>query len=152
MVGSIQHLAEAIKLDLIEALPFQRKTQRNKLALLVATMLHARSANTMDLAAQIPLATERIDMRYQWCSRFLANRHVHTKEVMRPFITSILEHISKKKLVFIIDQTHVYKTLEVLMISLRVAQRAIPLAWCVRKTEGNIGFEDQKELLELVSL
>ncbi len=148
MVGSIQHLAEAIKLDLIEALPYQRKTQRNKLALLVATMLHARSANTMDLAAQIPLATERIDMRYQWCSRFLANPHVHIQEVMRPFISSILEQLSNKKLVFIIDQTHIYKNLELLMISLRVGQRAIPLIWCVRKTQGNIGFEDQKTLIE----
>jgi hypothetical protein len=151
MVGSIQHLAEAIKLDLIEALPYQRKTQRNKLALLVATMLHARSANTMDLAAQIPLATERIDMRYQWASRFLANSHVHIEEVMQPFIKAILEQNSKKKLVFIIDQTHVSKTFEVLMISLRVAQRAMPLVWLVRETQGNIGFEDQKSLLESVS-
>ena len=148
MVGSIQHLAEAIKLDLIEALPFQRKTQRNKLALLVATMLHSRSANTMDLAAQIPLATERIDMRYQWCSRFLANPHVHIQEVMKPFLSSILDQISKQQLIFIIDQTHVSSTLEVLMISLKVSQRAIPLVWRVRKTQGNIGFEDQKDLLE----
>lgn len=102
----------------------------------------------MDLAAQIPLATERIDMRYQWCSRFFANPHVHIQEVMRPFISSILEQLAKKKLVFIIDQTHVYKNLELLMISLRVGQRAIPLAWCVRKTQGNIGFEDQKALFE----
>jgi len=151
MVGSIQHLAEAIKLDLIEALPHQRKTQRNKLALLIATMLHARSANTMDLAAQLPLATERIDMRYQWCSRFLANDHVHIQEVMKPFIGSILEQISKQKLVFIMDQTHVSKTLEVLMVSLRLAQRAVPLVWVVRKTQGNIGFEDQKDLLESLS-
>jgi DDE family transposase len=151
MVGSIQHLAEAIKLDLREALPNQRKTQRDKLALLVAAMLHARSANTMDLAAQIPLATERIDMRYQWTSRFLANSHVHIQEVMKPFIQSILEQLSQKKLIFIIDQTHVSKTLEVLMISLRVAQRAIPLVWCVRETQGNIGFEDQRNLIESLS-
>jgi hypothetical protein len=45
MVGSIQYLAEAIR--------------------------HVRSANTMDLAASLPIATERIDMRYQWISRFL---------------------------------------------------------------------------------
>jgi hypothetical protein len=36
MIGSIKHLAEAIKLDLFEALPFQRKTQKENLALLVA--------------------------------------------------------------------------------------------------------------------
>jgi Transposase DDE domain len=152
MLGSIQHLAEAIKLDLIEALPKQRKTQRNKLALLVATMLHARSANTMDLAAQIPLATERIDMRYQWASRFLSNSHVNIKEVMHPFISSILKQYCNKVLVFMIDQTHVSKIHEVLMVSLRIGQRAIPVSWCVRETQGNIGFEEQKNLLELLSI
>ena len=85
MVGSIQYFAEAIKEDLSEVLPNQRKTQRDKLSLLVATMLHVRSANTMDLAASLPLATERIDMRYQWISRFLANELVDIHEIMDPF-------------------------------------------------------------------
>jgi hypothetical protein len=55
MVGSIKHLAEAIKLDLREALPYQRKTQKENLALLIATMLHVRSANTMGLEAELSL-------------------------------------------------------------------------------------------------
>jgi hypothetical protein len=36
------------------------------LSLLVATMLDVRSANLMDLAAGLPLAADRTDMRYQW--------------------------------------------------------------------------------------
>ena len=51
MIGSINHLAEAIKADLLEILPFQRKTQRNKLAFLVATMLDTRTAITMVLSS-----------------------------------------------------------------------------------------------------
>jgi hypothetical protein len=42
-------------------------------ALLVATMLDVRSANLMDLAASLPRAAERLDMRYQWISRLLGN-------------------------------------------------------------------------------
>jgi len=82
MVGSIQHLAEAIKEDLREVLPNQRKTQRDKLSLLIATMLHVRNANTMDLAAFLPIETERIDMRYQWISGFLGNELVNSRSII----------------------------------------------------------------------
>jgi hypothetical protein len=41
---------EGIKAELAKRLPKQRKTQRNKLAVLVATMLHVRSANLVELA------------------------------------------------------------------------------------------------------
>src|SRR3954452_18876841 len=50
--------------------------QRDKLALLVATMLQVRSANLMDVAACLPRPAERLDSRYQWIKRFLANTHV----------------------------------------------------------------------------
>jgi hypothetical protein len=153
MVGSIQHLAEAIKEDLLEVLPHQRKTQRDKLSLLVATMLHVRSANTMDLAASLPIATERIDMRYQWISRFLGNELVNIHEVIDPFACFVLRQLEKIQsyIVLIIDQTQASSELQVLMVSVRFGQRAVPLAWCVRKTQGNIGFEDQKLLLDKVA-
>jgi len=44
----IERLADSIKAELEQFLPRQRKTQRGKLSLLVATMLTARSANLMD--------------------------------------------------------------------------------------------------------
>ncbi len=152
MVGSIQHLAEAIKEDLLEVLPHQRKTQRDKLSLLVATMLHVRSANTMDLAASLPIATERIDMRYQWISRFLGNELINIHEVIDPFACFVLRQLSliQSFVVLIIDQTQASSELQVLMVSVRFGQRAVPLAWSVRKTQGNIGFEDQKLLLDKV--
>jgi hypothetical protein len=62
-MGGIERLAGAISADLKERLPGQRKTQREKLALLVATMLEVRSANLMDLAASLPRPSERLEMR-----------------------------------------------------------------------------------------
>jgi hypothetical protein len=53
-MGGIEVLAEAISADMKARLPCQRKTQREKLALLIATMLDVRSANLMDLAASLP--------------------------------------------------------------------------------------------------
>jgi hypothetical protein len=61
----ILRLADSIKAELEQFFPEQRKTQRGKLSLLVATMLDARSANLMDLAAALPLETDRTDMRSQ---------------------------------------------------------------------------------------
>src|SRR3954469_15166521 len=50
----IERLADSIKAELEQFLPRQRRTRRGKLSLLVATMLDARSANLMDLAAAPP--------------------------------------------------------------------------------------------------
>lgn len=116
MVGSIQYLAEAIREDILDVLPNQRKTQRDKLSLLIATMLHVRSANTMDLAASLPIATQRIDMRYQWISRFLGNELVDINEIIDPFACFVLRQLSlvQSFLILTIDQTKASSELEVL--------------------------------------
>ena len=50
-VDGIAVWAEGIRAALTQRLPRQRKTQRDKLAVLVAIMLHVRSANLVELAA-----------------------------------------------------------------------------------------------------
>src|SRR3954454_8578904 len=72
-MDGIGPIADSISAELKQRLPRQRKTQRGKLALLVATMLDVRSANLMDLAAGLPLEADRTDMRYQWITRLLGN-------------------------------------------------------------------------------
>ncbi len=153
MVGSIEHLAEQVEKDLEQALPKQRKTQRKKLALLVSTMIQTRSANTMDLAAALPIGTERIDMRYQWISRFLGNQHVRCDEVMHPFNCKLIEQILRedKSLVLIIDQTKINDTSQALVVAARWGERAIPLAWTVEATGGGIAYSSQKKLLDFVT-
>lgn len=84
-------IADSISANLKKRLPRQRKTQREKLALLVAAMLDVRSANLMDLAAGLPRAADRTDMRYQWITRLLGNPLVISDEVMEPFAREVLE-------------------------------------------------------------
>ena len=81
-MGGIEQLAETVATDMEQRLPGQRKTQWGKLALLVATMLEVRSANLMDVAACLPRPAERLDSRYQWIKRFLANARVVSDAVM----------------------------------------------------------------------
>ena len=73
IVCGIRRVADGLVEEFGRVLPRQRKTQRENLALLTATMLDVRSANLMDLAAALPRDADRTDMRYQWISRVLGN-------------------------------------------------------------------------------
>src|SRR5438045_8960637 len=77
-MGGIATVAAAIGADLAARLPRQNKKQREGLALLVATALDVRDVNLMELAAALPRAAERLDMRYQWISR----RHDHGPDMV----------------------------------------------------------------------
>jgi hypothetical protein len=48
------------------------------------------------------------------------------------------------------DQSKISDGFECLMVSLRVGERAVPVAWTVRQVQGNLGFSVQKPLLEAV--
>lgn len=147
--GSIQHLSQQILKEIEQRLPDQRKNQREGLALMVATMLEVRSPNTMDLAAALPRATERIDMRCQWIERFLKNAHLVPVKVMFPFSRDVLTYSSRSGIVVIqMDQSHLNDAFEVLMISVAWQGRALPVLWTVQRTQGGIGFKQQKQLLE----
>lgn len=152
MIGGIARQAEGIAEELRQRFPGQRKTQRGKLALLVATMLHARSANLMALAASLPRAAERADMRYQWISRFIDNERVVCDEVMEPFAREVLAKAAQAgRVTLIMDQTKASDRHQILMLSLRFGDRALPLAWRVEATEGAIGFACQKALLAAIT-
>lgn len=151
-MGGIERLAESISADLAARLPRQRKTQRGKLSLLVATMLEVRSANLMALAASLPRPAERLDMRYQWVKRLLANDLVDSDEVMAPYGREVLERLaaSGQLIVLAIDQTKATELHQAVMVAVRVGGRALPLAWRVKETQGAIGFVEQREALEAV--
>jgi hypothetical protein len=83
-MAGIEMLAGTIREDMVMRLARQDKKQREGRSLLVATMLEVRSANLMDLAAPLPRAPDRLDMRYQWISRLLGNDSIEVDAVMAP--------------------------------------------------------------------
>src|SRR5437763_1551593 len=89
-MGGIETMAAAIGADLAARLPRQNKKQREGLALLVATALDVRDVNLMELAAALPRAAERLDMRYQWISRLLGNPLIDPDAMMAPFAREVL--------------------------------------------------------------
>jgi hypothetical protein len=151
-MGGIELMAQSISEELRRRLPGQRKTQRENLALLVATVLDVRSANLMELAAALPRAAERIDMRYQWIVRVLANPHIDCDAVMAPFAREVLARAAEVgRVELILDQSKLSDRHQVLMLALRWAERALPLAWRVEETAGAMGWSRQKPLLDLVA-
>src|SRR4051795_666324 len=138
-MSGIEQLAEMITTDLEQRLLEQRlleqrlleqrKTQRDKLALLVATMLQVRSANLMDVAACLPRPAERLDSRYQWIKRFLANTHVVSEAGMAPYGREVLTRLSAQgqTVVLLIDQTQVNERHQAVMVAVRLGGRALPL-------------------------
>src|SRR5689334_11303807 len=152
-MGGIETMAAAIGADLAARLPRQNKKQREGLALLVATALDVRDVNLMELAAALPRAAERLDMRYQWISRLLANPLMDIDEVMAPFAREVLARAGAQACtpVLIIDQSQVNAAHQMVMVSLRVGGRALPLAWRVKKTQGAIGFAEQRAALDRVA-
>src|SRR3954468_24624678 len=155
-MGGIEHAARSISAVLGERLPWQRKTQRENLALLVATMLSERSANLMSLAAALPRQPGRIDMRCQWLVRVLANPLIECDAVMLPFARGVLarahaEGRRGERVKLILDQSRASERHQILMLALRWGNRALPLAWRVEETEGAIGFVVQKRLLDAVA-
>ncbi len=156
-MGGIEHAARSIGAVLHERLPWQRKTQRENLALLVATMLSERSANLMSLAAALPRPADRIDMRYQWIVRVLANPLIECDAVMLPFAREVLGRAQAEagpgeRVDLILDQSRASERHQILMLALRWGERALPLAWRVEETEGAIGFGVQKSLLDAVAV
>lgn len=152
-MGGIGKVASAIGKELLTRLPSQNKKQREGLALLIATALHARSVNLNELAAALPREPERLDMRYQWISRVLGNELIRVDAVMAPFAGEVLARAGAGggAIVVMIDQSKVNDAHQMVMASLRVGERALPLAWRMKKTQGAIGFREQKEALEAVA-
>lgn len=151
-MGGIETVAATIGVDLFARLPTQNKKQREGLAMLIATALHVRDVNLNELAAALPRSAERLDMRYQWISRLLGNDLIVVDEVMAPFAREVLELSAQagQTVVVMIDQSKVNDGHQVLMVSLRVGERALPLAWRMKQTQGAIGFDVQKEALDAV--
>jgi hypothetical protein len=82
----------------------------NQRILLMATMLEARTANLMTLAAFLPRKAARADMRYQWIARFIDNHRVDCDAVMEPFACAVLAKAAESgRIVLIMDQTKASK-------------------------------------------
>lgn len=151
-MSGFKRIVEAVARDLEKRLPKQRATQRRKLSELVGGILICQTPNLMELSNVLDRPTESAEARYNYVERFLKNPLVDTEVVMAAYAEDLLARLGKHQhtLVLMIDQSKVNATFEVLMVSVRLRKRAVPLFWVVKETKGGIGFESQKALLDVV--
>lgn len=145
-------LIAAIEEDFKQRLPDYHKSRREALTTLARVMLETRSANLMELAAALPREIEAADHRYQYIERQLKNAAIDAGVTIKPYALAAIERLAARgqTVVLRMDQSHINDANEVLMLSARLRKRAVPVAWRVRSTQGNIGFSIQKELLDSV--
>jgi len=145
-------LIEVIDKDFQRRLPGYHKSRREGLAALTGVMLDVRSANLMELAAGLPREIAAVEHRYQYIERQLKNDEIVPDEVIKSYAFEVIERLaaSGQTVILQMDQSHINDMNEVLMLSVRLRKRALPVAWRVRSTQGNIGFPVQKELLDSV--
>jgi hypothetical protein len=151
-MSGFKGMVKAIAKDLEERLPKQRGTQRRKLSELVVGMLVCQTPNLMELSNVLDRPTESAEARYNYVERFLKNPLVKTSIVMSAYGKDLLAKLAvhQHTPVLMIDQSKVNDALEVLMVSVRLRKRAVPLLWVAKETKGGIGFSEQKDLLDIV--
>jgi hypothetical protein len=115
-------------------------------------MIEGQTPNTVELSNLLPLDTERQDMREQWLKRLLKSPALRCETVMSPFAQAALKQAGKNGQVILLsmDQTDLGDRMAVLMITVRVGDRSLPLAWLAEEGAANIGFAKQKMLLDCV--
>jgi hypothetical protein len=150
--GGVWHIGEIIAEDLEGRDIELSKPQRIGLADLAASVLTCRSVNTSELANVLPRKVKSQEESYRYINRWLANEKIQPNKVMKGFIPELLKTITEQGqiAVLMLDQSQVSKNFECIMVSLRIGERAIPVAWKVKKTKGEIGYGEQEALLKVV--
>lgn len=150
--GGIAHMAAVIEGDLEGRDTGLHKPHIKGLADLTASMLGCRSVNTSELLSVLPRQTKDADSRYRYINRWLKNPLIDPLRVMTGFVPELLHMAASggKTAVLAMDQSKISDGFECLMVSLRIGERAIPVAWKVEQTRGGIGFKVQKPLLDAV--
>lgn len=151
-MGSVKRLADEVERGLREVHPGLRKTIVSKLALAVGAMIEGQTPNTVELANLLPLDTERQDMREQWLRRLLKNPRLGPAMVIEPLARAELAKAAShgQTVLLSMDQTDLGDRMALLVVALRVGDRALPLAWRAEEGAANIGFAGQQAVLEQI--
>lgn len=150
--GGLSKICDDILADIEQRDTGLSQPRRQGLANLVGCMLSERTANLMVLAAALPRPIKHNEKRYQYISRFLASDEVDVASVMASYGLQLCKKLTAcgEQLILMLDQSKVGNGLEMLMVSISMGGRALPLLWLVKETKGAIGFLEQKQLLEKV--
>jgi hypothetical protein len=151
-MSTVKQLAEEVRQGLNQVLPNVNKPVVRKLSLAVGAMIEGRTSNTVELSNLLPLPLERQDQREQWLRRLLSSPALSCETVIAPFAQEALKQAGQNRQIILLslDQTDLDDRMAVLMLTVRLGDRSLPLAWLVEAGAANIAFPQQKILLDKV--
>ncbi len=146
--GGVAHVATVIEDDLQDRDTGLQKPHIGAIADICSSILATKSANTAEWISVLPRAIDE-KSKERYINRVLSNKLINPISVMNGFIPEIAEMAGSngKTVILMMDQSKISDGFECLMVSLRTAERAIPVAWKVVETKGAIGFDVQQQLL-----
>ncbi len=132
-MNTVSMLAGEIRLALETTHPALRKTILRKLPILVAAMVEAKTVNTTRLAAVLPLATKRMDMRLQWIARLLENRLLVSRKIIEPFARRVVQQAVEQESVLVLRliQETLLDRFHIVMVNVIRGTQTVPLLWRV---------------------
>ncbi len=152
LTGGVSHVASVVERNLSDRETGLRKQHLEGTSDAVACALSCRSANTAEWQAVLPRQTVEEKSKERYISRLLGNDLIVPWTVMGGFIPEIaaIAGSKGKTIVLPMDQSKISDGFECLMLSIRTGERALAVAWKVKKTSGSIGFDVQEPLLNAV--
>lgn len=150
--GGVAHVSSYIESDMSSRDTGLHKPHITGLSDLAASVLSCHSVNTSELASILPRAVKSDEERYRYINRLLSNPRIDPVSVMKGYVPEVIDKLlsNVQTIVLMMDQSKISDGFECLMVSLRIGNRAIPVAWRVVQTKGGIGFDVQESLLNTV--
>lgn len=149
--GGISELAKAIEEDLSKRQNFLNKPSLEAISDITASVLMTQSVNTSELSSVLPREIDD-ESKYRYINRNLSNPKVKVSDVMGSYIPEVAYKIYDEEgmVCLSVDQSIIGNGFEMLMVSMRLGDRAIPVLYKVVETKGAIGFAIQEQLLDEV--
>ena len=117
------------------------------LAMMIAGIVMSKKAQLSEMSSEIPSEAKdkSIEMRLR---RWVKNEAIDAEMIYLPFARQVLEALSDKELILVMDGSQVGRGCMVVMVGVLYKKRALPLAWLVYK--GKKGHTTAKRHIEVL--
>ena len=117
----------------------------------VIGLIQGQSVQLSEIANHIPGGTQAVG-RLARVRRFLASKWIVSRTLYQPLIEEVLQTWAVHEVTIILDGCFIrQKALQILRVSLSHCDRALPLAWEVVTSRGNVELEVCETMLEHVA-
>jgi hypothetical protein len=118
---------------------------------IIVGLIHGQSVQLSEIAKHIPGDTQAVG-RIARIRRFLASKWIISRTLYQPLIEEVLQTWAAREVTIILDGCLIrQKALQILRVSLSHCYRALPLAWEVVTSKGNVELEVCESMLNHVA-